>query len=298
MFNDDPDVQDSNAVLGRIMKRANETTPPLLSKRKRRWDRRTKRTWRLAALPLLFYFGIPLLVLILQTSPSRTVNSLNDPAVYLALWISFKTTVISLCLILLLGTPLAYLLGRSTFRFKAVVDTLIDLPTVLPPSVAGLALLLTFGRSGPFGTLLAQFHLNLAFTQAAVVMAQVFIAAPYYIRAAALGFAGIDSEYLQAAQLDGANRWGILRFLILPLTQSALISGGLMSWARALGEFGATILFAGNFLGRTQTMPLAIYLGFESNLDVALTLSVILILVSFLTLVLFKALAAKNLYVD
>ena len=262
------------------------------------WNRLEKTALRLTALPLLLFFAIPLILLILQTNPARIIISLSEPAVYLALWISIKTTLISLLLILAFGTPLAFFLGRSSFRFKAIIDTLIDLPTVLPPSVAGLALLLTFGRNGPLGSVLADYNINLAFTQAAVVMAQVFIAAPYYIRAAALGFAGINSEYLQAAQLDGANRWGILRYLVLPLARSALISGGLMSWARALGEFGATILFAGNFLGRTQTMPLAIYLGFESNLDVALTLSVILVLVSFITLVLFKALAARGLTVE
>ena len=194
---------------------------------------------------------------------------------------------------LIFGTPLAFLLGRYRFRYKSIVDTLIDMPTVLPPSVAGLALLITFGRSGPLGAALAGLKIDLAFSQAAVVMAQIFIAAPYYIRAASLGFAAIDQEFIQAAQLDGAGRWGILRYLVFPLAQPALISGALMSWARALGEFGATILFAGNFLGRTQTMPLAIYLGFESNLDVALTLSVILILVSFVALSAVKVIAGK-----
>jgi molybdate transport system permease protein len=256
-----------------------------------RWARDA---WRLATLPLLFFFLVPLIVLILQTTPARIIASLQDPAVYLALWISFKTTLISLGLFLVVGSPVAFLLGRYTFRYKTIVDSLIDLPTVLPPSVAGLALLLTFGRNGPLGLVLGQLKISLAFTQAAVVMAQVFIAAPYYIRAATLGFAGIESEYIQAAQLDGAGRWEILRYLVLPLARPALISGGLLSWARALGEFGATILFAGNFLGRTQTMPLAIYLGFESNLDVALTLSVILVLFSFVSLVLVKALAVKN----
>lgn len=248
----------------------------------------------MAALPMLFFFLIPLAVLIFQTTPARVLTSLRDPAVYLALWISLKTTLISLGVILVFGTPLALLLGRTNFRYKSIVDTLVDLPTLLPPSVAGLALLITFGRKGPLGSLLDQLNITLAFTQAAVVMAQVFIAAPYYIRSAAIGFAAIDFEYIQAAQLDGAGRWDILRYLVLPLSEHALISGSLMSWARALGEFGATILFAGNFLGRTQTMPLAIYLGFESNLDVALTLSVILVFVSFLSLVLVKALAGRN----
>ncbi len=259
--------------------------------RENRWKRHA---WRLATLPLLLFFLVPLIVLIFQTNPARILTSLQDPAVYLALWISVKTTLISLVFILLFGTPLAFLLGRYSFRYKAILDSLIDLPTVLPPSVAGLALLMTCGRNGPFGTLLEQLHISLAFTQAAVVMAQIFIAAPYYVRSASIGFRGIDNEYIQAAQLDGADRWMILRYLVVPLAGSALISGGLMSWARALGEFGATILFAGNFLGRTQTMPLAIYLGFESNLDVALTLSVILVIISFVSLAVVKAIAARN----
>lgn len=260
----------------------------------RQWNRWTQDAWRLAALPLLFFFVIPLIVLIFRTTPAGIIASFADPSVYMALWVSVKTTLISLGVILLFGTPLALWLGRSKFRYKPIIDTLIDLPTVLPPSVAGLALLMTFGRNGPLGSLLNQLNLTLAFTQIAVVMSQVFIAAPYYLRSAILGFSAIDSEYIQAAQLDGAGRWEILRYLILPLSKTALVSGGMMSWARALGEFGATILFAGNFLGRTQTMPLAIYLGFESDLDVALTLSVILVLVSFIVLVLFKIMACQE----
>ncbi|HEX9012438.1 MAG TPA: ABC transporter permease, partial [Anaerolineaceae bacterium] len=217
------------------------------------------------------------------------------PQVYLALRVSLETTLVSLVLVLLLGTPVAFLIGRYRFKLKNVIDTLIDMPTVLPPAVAGLALLMTFGRTAPLGNLLDSWGIHLAFTPAAVVMAQIFIAAPYYIRAAALGFSGIGDEYIQAAQLDGAGRWDLVRYLFLPLAQYALISGGLMCWARALGEFGATILFAGNFLGRTQTMPLAIYLGFESdNLDVALTLSVILVLISFASLLVVKSFTGKS----
>jgi molybdate transport system permease protein len=231
--------------------------------------------------------------MVTRTSPVTLVANLVDNQVEQALIISIKTTLISLAIILLFGTPLAYLMGRYRFPLKNVVDTLIDLPTVLPPSVAGVALLLTFGRMGPLGGWLTKMGINLAFTQAAVVMAQVFIASPYFIRAASLGFANIDEEYIQAAQLDGAGRLQILRYLTLPLASNALVSGGVMSWSRALGEFGATILFAGNFIGRTQTMPLAIYLGFETNLDVALTLSVILVGISFISLLAIKSMAVR-----
>lgn len=258
-----------------------------------RLSRQARNAWRLSVLPLLAFFLIPIVILFTQTTPARVVASLSDPQVYLALSISLKTTLISLGLVLLLGTPLAFLLGRFKFRSKNLVETLVDLPTVLPPSVAGLALLLAFGRNGPVGSILAHWGITLAFTQAAVVMSQIFIASPYYIRAASIGFGNIEEEYIQAAELDGAGPLDTFRYIILPMAQYALISGGLMSWARALGEFGATILFAGNFLGRTQTMPLAIYLGFETNLDAALTLSVILVAISFCSLLVIRLVAGR-----
>jgi molybdate transport system permease protein len=182
-------------------------------------------------------------------------------------------------------------MGRQRFRLKRLVDTLIDLPTVLPPSVAGVALLITFGRRGWIGGGLEDLGVQIAFSQAAVVIAQVFIAAPFYVRSAAIGFGSIDAEVEQAAQLDGASRWGIFRYIIFPLSETALFTGAMMSWSRALGEFGATIIFAGNYPGRTQTMPIAIYLGFEVDLNIALTLSVILVGISFLSMLLVKLLA-------
>ena len=144
------------------------------------------------------------------------------------------------------------------------------------------------------GLWLAGIGIQIPFTPWAVVLAQVFIAAPFFVRAAAIGFAGIDPEIEQAAQLDGANRWQVFRYVILPLSRDALMSGCVMSWSRALGEFGATMIFAGNYPGRTQTMPTAIYLGFEVDLNIALTLSVILITISFGSLLLVKALVASQ----
>ena len=200
----------------------------------------------------------------------------------------------SVGLIFLLGTPLAYLMGRHQFRYKKALDALIDLPLVLPPAVAGLALLITLGRRGSIGGWLDSHGIEIAFTTVAVVIAQVFIAAPFYVRSASIGFAGIDPEIEQAAKLDGASRWQIFEFLIIPLSRFALLSGILMSWARALGEFGATMIFAGNFPGRTQTMPTAIYLGFETNLESALTLSAILVVISFFFLLVIKVLVAHE----
>lgn len=254
----------------------------------------TGSAWWLASLPLILLILVPVLMLFARSSPQAALLSLRQPFVTQALSLSLRTTLLSLALILLLGTPLAYGMARRQFRFKQILDTLIDLPTVLPPSVAGIALLITFGRRGPLGAWLDSLGIQLAFTAAAVVIVQVFIAAPFYVRAATLGFAAIDPELIQAAQIDGASRWQIFRFVSLPLARTALITGAATSWARALGEFGATMLFAGNFPGRTQTMPTAIYLGFERDLDAAITLSIILILASFGTLLLTRLLASRE----
>lgn len=263
-----------------------------MNRSKELWSRYA---WRLLALPMLLFFAVPVILLFTRTSPDHWLEGLGQPQVYQAITVSFKTTLISLFVIIIAGTPLAYLMGRQNFRLKRFLDTLIDLPTILPPSVAGVALLLALGRRGFLGMWLESIGIHIAFTQAAVVIAQVFIAAPFFVRAAALGFASIDLEIIQAAQLDGASRWGVFRYIVIPLSQNALISGSMMSWARALGEFGATIIFAGNFPGRTQTMPIAIYLGFEVDLNVALTLSVILVIISFLAILLVKSLARSDL---
>ena len=158
----------------------------------------------------------------------------------------------------------------------------------LPPAVAGVALLMAFGRRGLLGGYLEFLGLDIAFTQFAVILAQTFVAAPFYVKAAILGFSNIEPELEQAAALDGAGHGQVFRFITIPLSWTALLSGMVMTWARALGEFGATIIFAGNYPGRTQTMPLAIYLGFEMDLDVALTLAVILVGLSFMILMVVK----------
>lgn len=175
------------------------------------------------------------------------------------------------------------------------MDTLLDLPTVLPPSVAGIALLMAFGRKGIFGSLFTAMGVNIPFTVLAVIMAQTFVASSYYIKAAYLGFSAVSLDLKQAAALDGANRWQIFWRITMPMSWSSLLSGAVMTWARSLGEFGATIIFAGNFPGRTQTMPLAIYIGFQIDLNVALTLAVILIAFSFLTLIIVKGFLGKRL---
>lgn len=254
--------------------------------------------WRLLSLPLLLFLLIPILAILVKTPPSHLIAHLRDPQVVGAVLVSLGTTLIATLMIIFFGTPVALLLARRRFPLRRLIDTLIDLPTVLPPAVAGLALLMAFGRRGMLGGWLDSAGIHLAFTPAAVIMAQVFIAAPFYIRSATLGFSGIDPEMEQAASLDGASSWQVFRYVIVPLSWTALLSGSLMSWARALGEFGATIIFAGNFPGLTQTMPLAIYIGFELNLEVALTLSVILLGASFLALILVKAILGSEMPYD
>jgi molybdate transport system permease protein len=244
--------------------------------------------WALSA-PLLLFLLLPLLALVLYSSPSDIIADLNRPAVRQAISLSLRTSTWATIASVILGTPVAYLLARRQFPGKLLIDNLIDLPIVLPPAVSGIALLLVFGRRGWVGSWLDDFGLRITFTETAVVMAQTFIAVSLFIRAASIGFASVEPELEDAAAIDGANRRQIFLKMTLPLSRQAVLTGVALAWARALGEFGATIIFAGNFPGRTQTMPLAIYLGFELDLGVAVTLSVILVAFSFLILLLVKA---------
>ena len=273
---------------------APSSTPIPLSEKKAPGLPKLRNLWWGLSLPLFIFLLLPLVALFLRTSPTRMVANLAQPFILKAIGISLGTTFGATLVIIVFGTPVAYLLARRQVPFRRLIDTLLDLPIVLPPAVAGIALLMAFGRQGILGGVLDNLGIHLAFTPFAVLLAQTFIAAPFFIKSASIGFASIDSEIEQAASLDGASSWQLFRFLTIPLAWSALLSGAVMSWARALGEFGATIIFAGNFPGRTQTMPLAIYMGFELDLEMALTLSVILIGFSFLALYIVKALLQKE----
>ncbi|HWR65569.1 MAG TPA: ABC transporter permease [Bellilinea sp.] len=242
----------------------------------------------LLGLPLILFILLPLAALLLKVPYQEFFKSIQDQQVRQAIQLSLTTSTISVLVTVIFGMPVAYLLARSRRRTVALIDTIIDLPTILPPAVAGVALLIAFGRRGLFGAWLADIGITLPFTQAAVIMAQTFVASPFFVKAAAIGFSGIRTELLEASALDGASRWQTFWHVTLPLTRLSIISGAVMTWARALGEFGATIIFAGNFPGRTQTMPLAIYVGFEIDLSTALLLSFILICFSFLTLIAVK----------
>jgi molybdate transport system permease protein len=235
-----------------------------------------------AAAVVVFFLAVPLLTLLLRTAESISeVDSDTRRILTQAMRLTLVTTAISLFLTILLGSPLAFILARRRFRGARVIDTMVDLPIVLPPAVAGLALLLTFGRRGLLGESLDAAGITISFSTAAVVMAQCFVAAPFFIRSAKAGFTAVYRDSEEAAAVDGADRWQVFRDITLPLALPALSAGAVLAWARAVGEFGATILFAGSFPGRTQTVPLAIYGRYEAgDMTTALVLSSVLLAVS------------------
>ena len=249
----------------------------------------------LASLPLLAFFLLPLVALVLRVPLSDLLNSLGDQTVAQAIQLSLTTTLYATATTIAAGTPIAYLIARRRFPGRILVDTLIDLPMVLPPAVAGIALLVAFGRRGLLGPFLDNANIDLAFSTSAVILAQIFVAGPFYVKTAITAFSSVDREVEQAASVDGAGAFGVFLRITLPLSWNILFSGAVMTWARALGEFGATILFAGNFPGITQTMPLAIYIGFETDFNAALTLSVILLAISFLVLIIVKGVLRQRL---
>jgi molybdate transport system permease protein len=239
---------------------------------------------------LLAVFALPLGALIFRSINSDFFNNAFSEQAFKALRLSLFTSSITTIIAAALGTPLAYILARWKIKYKSWLELILDLPIVLPPSVAGLALLVAFGRRGLFGSTLSLLGINLPFSTAAVILAQIFVAAPLYIRSARLGFSQIDKQLEESAHVEGANHWQLFSEVMIPLAGRALASGAILTWTRALGEFGATILFAGNLEGVTQTMPMAIYLGFERNIGVALALSVVLIFVSIFLLMITKKL--------
>jgi molybdate transport system permease protein len=230
------------------------------------------------------FVAIPLIVLATHTSPGALLAAAHDPVVLDALRVSLVTTAISLAVVVLVGTPVAVALARGRFPGRTLLDALVGLPLVLPPVVAGLALLLAFSRSGPLGQALQPLGAQVPLTEAAVVLAQCFVAGPFYVYAVAGGLAGVDRGVEEVAATLRASPWHTFRTVTLPLVRPALAYGMVLSGARALGEFGATITVAGNLQGRTQTMPTAIYLAFERDPDGAVALAVILAVVSFVLL--------------
>ena len=232
---------------------------------------------------LALFLGLPVAVLVIRSlAGGELADAIGTAVVIDALVLSLATTAATLLLTIGLGTPLAYILARRRFRGSTLLETAVDLPIVLPPSVAGLALLLVFGRRGLLGEPLEVLGLAIPFTTIAVVLAQTFVAAPFFVRSARAGIAAVDRDLEDAARVDGATERAVFRWIIVPLAAPALAAGLVMCWARALGEFGATIMFAGNFEGRTQTLPLVVYGEFQAgHLDASIAAAAILVLAAF-----------------
>jgi molybdate transport system permease protein len=240
-------------------------------------------TWLLLmAMVLIAFLLLPVALILIRGASS--LGSISSSAVLEALRVSAWTTTTTVGVTIIFGTPVAYLLARFEFWGKPALDAALDLPLVLPPVVAGLGLLLTFGRNGFLGSGLEIAGVQLAFSPAAVVMAQLFVAAPYYIRTVRAGLMQLDPDFENAARVDGANESIILQKITLPLLRPALLEGTVLTWTRALGEFGATILFAGSLEGSTRTMTLAIYGALESDFSAALVLSGLMAAIAFLVL--------------
>ena len=233
----------------------------------------------IAALLALF-LGLPVLALVARAALDGSIaGAIASPDVVAGLSLSLATTAVSLVVTVALGLPLAFVLARRRFAGKGLLDAIIDLPIVLPPSVAGLALLLVFGRRGLLATPLEVLGWSIPFTTVAVVLAQVFVSAPFFVRSARTGIAAVDRDLEDAARVDGASERQLFRSITMPLAAGSLAGGLVMSWARSLGEFGATIMFAGNVEGRTQTLPLVVYAEFQGgSLDRSIAAAAILVL--------------------
>jgi molybdate transport system permease protein len=258
----------------------------------RRTSRRRSSGWgqrSIAALAALFalFLGLPIVTLVARAMfDGSLATAVASPVVLDALLLSLVTTAISLVITVTLGLPLAVVLARREFRGKGWLEAIVDLPIVLPPSVAGLALLLVFGRRGLLSAPFEVLGIAIPFTTIAVILAQTFVSAPFFIRSARNGIAGVERDLEDAARVDGASERQLFRAITVPLASAALAAGLVMTWARSLGEFGATIMFAGNVEGRTQTLPLVVYGEFQSgDLDASVAAAAILVIAAFGVLV-------------
>ena len=232
------------------------------------------------------FFALPFLGLLWKVPWTGAWSILTTSASRKALWLSLVCSLWATALAVVFGVPIAWLLARVTFPGRGVVRALCTLSMVLPPVVAGVALFYALGRRGLAGQYLDRwFGITLPFSTAGVVVAQTFVAMPFLVLTVESAFRQHDVRYEDAARTLGASRWYTFRRITLPGIRPGLVAGAVLAWARALGEFGATITFAGNFPGKTQTMPLAIYLANETNPDEALVLSLVLVAVSFVVLV-------------
>jgi molybdate transport system permease protein len=234
----------------------------------------------LATATALVFLVLPIVAIFVHVSPGRLIDQLSNPVVADALIVSFKTTLVAQVLVLVFGTPTAYLLASRRFPGRTLAITLVELPLVLPPAVAGIGLLAAFGRFGLLGSTLRAAGITLPFTQSAVTLAVAFVASPLYVRQAIAAFEAVDPNLVAAARTLGAGPARTFFRVVLPLARGGLAAGEALAFARGLGEFGATIMFAGSLQKVTQTLPLAIYAEFEVNFDVTLAISALLVLLS------------------
>jgi molybdate transport system permease protein len=238
----------------------------------------------------LAFLVLPLVAVFLRIPPGELFAQLGSDVAVDALIVTLKTSLIAQAIIVLVGTPASYFVAMRSFRGKSLVITLVELPLVLPPAVAGIGLLAAFGRAGLLGQTFDAFGVTLGFTQAAVVMAVIFVAGPFYLRQAIASFQAVDANLLAASRTLGAGPARTFWRVALPLASSGLGAGLALSFARGIGEFGATIFFAGSFQGVTQTLPLAIYAQFDIDFEVALGISALLVLISGAVLLIVKLL--------
>lgn len=239
----------------------------------------------------LGFLAIPLVALFSEVPLDELPDLLTSSVVREALVVTARTNLVANLLIVGVGTPAAYLLATRRFRGRAFLVTLVELPLVLPPAVAGISLLAAFGAGGLLGGELASAGIVLPFSEWAVVLAVTFVASPFYVRQAISAFEGVDRSLTDAARTLGAGPWRTFRRVALPLARSALVAGWVLAFARGIGEFGATIVFAGNVLGQTQTLTLAVYEQLEADFDVALAIGILLVLTSAAILVAYKLVA-------
>jgi molybdate transport system permease protein len=241
---------------------------------------------------VLTFLALPLVALFTQVPLTDVPDLLRDPAVREALKVTARTNLVANVLILAFGTPAAYFIATRHFRGRALVITLVELPLVLPPAVAGIGLLAAFGAGGLLGDDLANAGIVLPFTEWAVVLAVTFVASPFYVRQAIAAFEGVDSTLTDAARTLGAGPSRTFLRVALPLAAGGLAAGWVLAFARGIGEFGATIVFAGNVRGETQTLTLAVYESLESSFDVALAISILLVVLSGTVLLSYKLLSS------
>ena len=241
---------------------------------------------------LVLLLGGPLVALLASVDIASVTDAVQHPLFLPAVWLSFKTSAFSLVIILLTGTPLAWWLSRSQSGVRRYVSVVVDLPIVVPPAVVGLALLVLLGRRGLVGAHLDTFDLHLAFTSRAVILAQVVVAAPFFVRTATGVFRMVGEDTLLVAKTLGARRLDILTKVVLPSTLTGLSAGASLAWARALGEFGATLIFAGSLPSETQTMPLAILTALELDVRLAVVFALALTIISIFSLLTIRRLAS------